>query len=179
MFWTAGNRERKGQLEIKPPGFVKRRRPPDARHRGAGCRLVKQVRFLSLSNPWSDLLNIWDRRLPGPSAFHFSAQVVSRGPGSTLLSAVFLVFLLVISLFKMAPHTVLKCCLVFPSARSCDAPTENTRVQWASLRCEFIVSEASWDLLTYWAMKELGLGAHRNLALYSPGTWVQYLAVQG
>ena len=41
MFWTAGNRERKRKLEIKPPGFVKRRHPPDARHWGTGCKFVK------------------------------------------------------------------------------------------------------------------------------------------
>ena len=42
-------------------------------------------------------------RLPGPSTSPFSAQALSKGPGCTLLSATFLPFLLVISLFKMAP----------------------------------------------------------------------------
>lgn len=113
-------------------------------------------------------------RLPGPSTSPFSAQALSKGPGCTLLSATFLPFLLVISLFKMAPRIVRMCCLVCsPGQEGRGVPHwEHTCVWWASFRHEFSVSEVSWNKHTCWSFEEVGSGARRNLALYFPwGPW--------
>ena len=120
-------------------------------------------------------------RLPGPSTSPFSAQALSKGPGCTLLSATFLPFLLVISLFKMAPHIVLTCCLVFPSARRLWCAPLRTHMCLMSLlqawvQCQWGVLKQAYVLILWGS----GIrGSQEPSPVFPLGTLVQCSAIAG